>query len=181
MEPNERNQNERCLTRPDLYGMAIGTVIGAGVMTMTGIGIGITGRSVNIAYIIAAVTALISAVPSILIGSTANFLGGQYSQIGILAGKRFAGIFIYLNIAMSLSLTMSSMSFAQYFLSMIPGVNERLVSIGVITILCLLHTVAVKNAARLFSGEGLYDKRWFWADSDFVLFDNDTLRNHLCG
>ena len=149
MESKEKNQNERCLTRMDLYGMAIGTVIGAGVMTMTGIGIGITGRSVNIAYIIAAVIALISAVPSILIGSTANFLGGQYSQIGILAGKRFAGIFIYLNIAMSLSLTMSSMSFAQYLLSMIPGVNERLVSIGVITILCLLHTVAVKNAARL--------------------------------
>lgn len=149
MESKERNQNERCLTRPDLYGMAIGTVIGAGVMTMTGIGIGITGRSVNIAYLIAAVIALISAVPSILIGSTANFLGGQYSQIGILAGKRFAGIFIYLNVAMSLSLTMSSMSFAQYFLSMIPGVNEQLVSIGVITILCLLHTIAVKNAARL--------------------------------
>ena len=149
MESNERSQNERCLTRPDLYGMAIGTVIGAGVMTMTGIGIGITGRSVNIAYLIAAVIALISAVPSILIGSTANFLGGQYSQIGILAGKRFAGIFIYLNIAMSLSLTMSSMSFAQYFLSMIPGVNERLVSISVITVLCLLHTVAVKNAARV--------------------------------
>lgn len=149
MESKERNQNERCLTRMDLYGMAIGTVIGAGVMTMTGIGIGITGKSVNIAYMIAAVIALISAVPSILIGSTANFLGGQYSQIGILAGKRFAGIFIYLNIAMSLSLTMSSMSFAQYFLSMIPGVNERLISVGVITILCLLHTIAVKNAARL--------------------------------
>ena len=149
MAVDPKGQDERCLTRTDLYGMAIGTVIGAGVMTMTGIGIGITGKSVNIAYIIAAVIALISAVPSILIGSTANFLGGQYSQIGILAGKRFAGIFIYLNIAMSLSLTMSSMSFAQYFLSMVPGVNERLISMGVLTVLCLLHTVAVKNAARL--------------------------------
>lgn len=35
--------------------MAVGQIIGVGIMTMTGIAIGYTGRSVNLAYIVAGI------------------------------------------------------------------------------------------------------------------------------
>ena len=57
------NNGKRILTLSDLFGMAIGMVIGTGVMTMTGIAIGYTGRSVNIAYLLAAVLTIISSIP----------------------------------------------------------------------------------------------------------------------
>ena len=48
----ETNQK---LSRADLFSMAIGQIIGVGIMTMTGIAIGFTGRSVNLAYLLAGV------------------------------------------------------------------------------------------------------------------------------
>ena len=42
---------KQVLTRKDLFGIAVGMIIGAGVMTLTGIGIDRTGRSVFISYL----------------------------------------------------------------------------------------------------------------------------------
>lgn len=78
------------LSRMDLFSMAIGQIIGVGIMTMTGIAIGFTGRSVPFAYILACILTVVSAVPQIFIGGTANFLGGQYSQIAVLGNKKLA-------------------------------------------------------------------------------------------
>lgn len=141
--------NENKLTRTDLFSMAIGQIIGVGIMTMTGIAIGFTGRSVNIAYVMAGVLTIIGAIPQIFIGGTANFLGGQYSQIAVLGNKKLAGIFIYIQIAMTLALSMYALSFSEYFLSLFPEANAKLVSVLVLTILTLMHLVGMKQAARL--------------------------------
>jgi len=83
------NENEtKKLSRTDLFSMAIGQIIGVGIMTMTGIAIGFTGRSVNLAYIVAGLITIFAAIPQIYIGGTANFYGGQYSQIGVLCGQQ---------------------------------------------------------------------------------------------
>ena len=129
--------------------MAIGQIIGVGIMTMTGIAIGFTGRSVNIAYILAGVLTIVSAIPQIYIGGTANFIGGQYSQIAVLGNKTLAGIFIYIQIAMSLALSMYTLSFSDYFLSLFPGANVKVISFVVLTVLLLMHLVGMKQAARL--------------------------------
>lgn len=141
--------NEKKLTRTDLFSMAIGQIIGVGIMTMTGIAIGFTGRSVNIAYILAGIITIVAAIPQIYIGGTANFLGGQYSQIAVLGNKTLAGIFIYIQIAMSLALSMYTLSFSEYFLSLFPGANAKIVSFVVLTVLVLMHMFGMKQAARL--------------------------------
>ena len=140
---------ESKLTRMDLFSMAIGQIIGVGIMTMTGIAIGFTGRSVNVAYIVAGILTIVSAIPQIYIGGTANFIGGQYSQIAVLGSKKLAGIFIYIQIAMTLALSMYTLSFSEYFLSLFPGANAKLVSFVVLTVLVLMHLVGMKQAARL--------------------------------
>lgn len=141
--------NEKKLTRTDLFSMAIGQIIGVGIMTMTGIAIGFTGRSVNIAYIVAGILTIIGAIPQIYIGGTANFIGGQYSQIAVLGNKKLAGIFIYIQISMALALSMYTLSFSEYFLSLFPAANAKLVSFIVLTVLMLMHMVGMKQAARL--------------------------------
>lgn len=140
--------DEKKLTRTDLFSMAIGQIIGVGIMTMTGIAIGFTGRSVNIAYIMAGVLTVVSAIPQIYIGGTANFIGGQYSQIAVLGNKKLAGVFIYIQMAMLLALSMYTLSFSEYFLSLFPGANPRLVSVVVLTALTLMHLAGMKQAAR---------------------------------
>lgn len=137
------------LNRIDLMSMAVGQIIGVGIMTMTGLAIGFTGRSVNIAYILAAVIIIFSAIPQIFIGGTANFIGGQYSQIAVLSGKRLAGVQTFINLAMSLGISMYTLSFCDYFLSLFPGANNILISFIVLSIIIGMHVVGVKQAARL--------------------------------
>ena len=141
--------SEKKLTRTDLFSMAIGQIIGVGIMTMTGIAIGFTGRSVNIAYILAGILTVVSAIPQIYIGGTANFIGGQYSQIAVLGNKTLAGIFIYIQIAITLALSMYTLSFSEYFLSLFPGANAKVVCFVVLTALLLMHMVGMKQAARV--------------------------------
>ena len=142
------NENEtKQLSRTDLFSMAIGQIIGVGIMTMTGIAIGFTGRSVNLAYLVAGLITIFAAIPQIYIGGTANFYGGQYSQIGVLCGQKAAGIFLYIQLFTSLAISMYTLSFADYFLSLFP--NAKLISFIVLTVLFGMHFFGVKQAARL--------------------------------
>lgn len=145
---NETQTNNK-LSRGDLFSMAIGQIIGVGIMTMTGIAIGFTGRSVPFAYILACILTIVSAIPQIFIGGTANFLGGQYSQIAILGNKKLAGWYTYVNLCMLFAISMYTLSFADYFLSLVPGVNGRLVGCIALTIIFLMHLLGTKQAARL--------------------------------
>ena len=67
----------------------------------------------------------------------------------MLGNKRLAGVFIYIQIAMALALSMYTLSFSEYFLSLFPGANAKLVSFVVLTVLALMHMVGMKQAARL--------------------------------
>lgn len=142
-------ENKQLLSRGDLFSMAVGQIIGVGIMTMTGIAIGFTGRSVNIAYIVAGFITIISAIPQIYIGGTANFLGGQYSQIAALGNKKMAGVYLYIQLFTSLAISMYALSFADYFLSIFPGLNAKLICFVVLTALFALQLVGAKQAAML--------------------------------
>lgn len=145
------NQNEGSgkLSRADLFSMAIGQIIGVGIMTMTGIAIGFTGRSVPFAYILACLLTILASIPQIFIGGTANFLGGQYSQVAVLGNKKLAGMYNYVNLCMLFAISMYTLSFADYFLSIVPGANGKLVGCIALTVIFLLHLTGVKQAARL--------------------------------
>ncbi len=146
---SEKKNDSQLLSRADLFSLAIGQVIGVGVMTMTGAAIGFTGRSVSLAFIIAGILTIISTIPQIFIGGTANFLGGQYSQIAYLGGKKPAGIYTYVNISMVLAFSMYTLSFGEYFVSLVPGANGPLVGLVAVTAMFILHLTGIKQAARL--------------------------------
>lgn len=103
----------------------------------------------NIAYIVAGLITIIAVIPQIYIGGTANFRGGQYSQIAVLSGQRMAGIYLYVQLFSCLAISMYTLSFADYFLSLFPGVNAKLICTIVLTFLFGMHIFGVKQAARL--------------------------------
>ncbi len=59
----------------DLMGASIGQIIGAGIMSLTGVAIAMTGRSVPIAFVLSAIMVLISWYPLTLINTVARFRG----------------------------------------------------------------------------------------------------------
>ena len=72
-----------------LMGIAYGQIIGAGIMTQTGIAIGMTGTGVVLAYIISAVCTTFQNFPTAILGATVPVSGGEYRYISRLRGKKW--------------------------------------------------------------------------------------------
>lgn len=140
---------KRNLSRMDLMSMAVGQIIGAGIMAMTGTAIGMTGRSVNLAFVIAGILCVMTAIPQIMVGGTARFKGGQYTQVAALGSQRLAGIFTIINVFTGLGIAMYIISFTEYLLALVPSAPSKLVSVVVLTILFGMNILGTKQAAVL--------------------------------
>lgn len=139
----------RVLGRWDLMAMAVGQIIGAGIMSMTGIAIGMTGKSVFWAFLIAAVFVLIQEIPIIILGGTVRMRGGNYTQIAFLTSPKWAGMYIITYIVSNISIAMYALSFADYFLSLVPGVPHKLVAGGIMTLFFITNYFGIQQAAKL--------------------------------
>ncbi|MEL7648623.1 MAG: APC family permease [Sedimentibacter sp.] len=137
----------RVLGRKDLMSIAVGQIIGAGIMSLTGVAIGMTGKSVPLSFMVAAIFKIIMAIPFIIIGGTVRMRGGQYTQVAILAGQKWSGIYMITYIFSNVALAMYAISFAQYAQSLIPGIPLMPVSIIMLTAFYILNIMGVQGAA----------------------------------
>lgn len=140
---------KRELGKGELFGIAIGQVIGAGIMALVGLGIGMTGRSVNLAFVLSAVWVVLLSIPWIFISSCVRLRGGEYTQAAVLCGEKFAGIYIVIYLVRNLQMSVYTLSFADYFLELVPGVNSLLVCIVVATIFFGLNVFPTKFMAKI--------------------------------
>ena len=134
----------------DLLSTSVGQIIGAGIMSLMGVGIGMTGRSVIIAFGIAAVFSIISIVPLIITAGTVRVRGGQYTITALLAGKRFAGVYVILSIVSNITIAMFALSFTQYFLALfMPQGPGKLIAIAVITVFYIVNFFGIDKMAKV--------------------------------
>ena len=142
---------KRVLTRGNLMSMAVGQIIGAGVMVMSISALQMTGRSVNIAFVVASMLTIIGAVPTIFYGSIVRLRGGTYSQAALFCGEKFAGFYIITYIFSNMSLAMYATGFTSYFVSLFPGAagKETLVSGIVLTLFFILNFVGTEWMAKI--------------------------------
>lgn len=132
----------------DLLSTAIGQIIGAGIMTLLGSAIALTGRSVPLAFLISAIVVVGYAIPKILICGAARVRGGEYTMVVMLAGKRMGGIYTVVNTLSNLSLAMYSLSFASYFISLFGFGNEKVIALIVTTIFFVINIIGVDVMAK---------------------------------
>ena len=140
---------KQVLTRKDLFGIAVGMIIGAGVMTLTGIGIDRTGRSVFISYLIATFFALFFAVPSILSSSIARFKGGNYTVWSMFVGEKWAGAWIIIYFLGEMGICMYALSFAEYFQALFPSSNPRIVAMAIATLFFVVNFFGINIMAKV--------------------------------
>ena len=119
------NQSQGTLGFMDLMSIAVGQIIGAGVMVMSISALGMTGRSVNIAFMIAAVFTLFSMIPTVFVASVARFHGGVYSQYAVFVHPIFAGFMQYTGLLSSVSLGMFGLGLASYIGMLIPAIGNN--------------------------------------------------------
>lgn len=142
---------KRTLTRGNLFSMAVGQIIGAGVMVMSISALGMTGRSVNIAFVVAAIFTVFGAIPTIFFGSILRLRGGTYTQAALFCGDTFAGFYIVTYIMSNMSLAMYAIGFTSYFVSLVPSAAayEKWVSAIVLTLFFILNYFGTDKIAKV--------------------------------
>lgn len=88
--------SSRSLHTVHLVAFGAGNVVGLGVMSMAGIGIGITGTGLWLAALVGGLGGAFALVPQLLASSSGDYPGGQYQQVGTLLPPVFGGIVAYI-------------------------------------------------------------------------------------
>ena len=134
----------------DLQGSAIGQIIGAGIMSLMPAAIAQTGRSVVFSFLIAAVITCCQAIPIIFLCSCVRLRGGTYTQMGLMAGKTFAGMATITSM-MQFSLAMYGLSLAAYVRPLFgwPESSEKWIGLAVLTIFFVLNLMGIDAFAKI--------------------------------
>lgn len=134
----------------DLIALAAGQVIGAGVVTLIGEAIAVTGKSAWAGYPVAIAIGLISILPFIFLSSTIVLKGGDYSVVNTFVdNKRIVGFFALAFILQCLSLSMLGSSLANYLTSVFPGLNKTVVAFVAVTIFFITNLMGVDVMAKV--------------------------------
>ena len=127
----------------------MGQTIGSGVMAMTGIAIGMTGRGVVLAYILSSVFVVFMSIPTMMMGSALPTTGGAYRYASRL-GHPVAGlVYMLIYLAYNITLALFALSFADYMQSLIPGVPFKLCAAGILTLMYVTNLFGMQWAAKL--------------------------------
>ncbi|MDR2052931.1 MAG: amino acid permease, partial [Treponema sp.] len=133
----------------DLMSMAVGYIIGAGIMSLMGYSISMTGRSTIFAFPLAAVMIMMVFVPTIIVCGTIRIRGGSYTSAVLLGGKYIGGLVTLFALIMNLSVAMYGLSFADYFLRFFPGMSRQFVALGIITVFWIVNMLGIDKTAKV--------------------------------
>ena len=135
----------------DLMSSAVGQIIGAGIMSLLPSALKMTGRTVPFAFLIAAVITIFQTIPFVFLSSVVRVRGGTYTQVAMLGGPKFAGMFVITNIMGNVSLAMYGLSLASYVGSLFgwPQSIEKWVGLAVLTIFYILNLLGLDIFAKV--------------------------------
>lgn len=150
MSTREESKLIRNLGFWDLMGIAIGQIIGAGIMANTGIAIGMTGTGVVLAFIISPFLTLLQIAPTAYMGAALPVTGGAYRYASRLLGKKAGFVQLTLYLVSNLTIALYALTFGAYWVGIFPG-SARVVAAVMLTFFYATNLMGTKKAAVLNS------------------------------
>ena len=144
---NQEKKLKKTLTRTDLFSIGIGQIIGAGIMSLCGVGIGMTGTGVVFAFVLAAVISSVSLLPDAQLAAACPTTGGSYRYPSRLIGPKVGFIQVMMYIIVQITVSMYAITFATYFQDLVPSVNIKVVALIIVTIVYVTNIFGTKSAA----------------------------------
>lgn len=135
-----------------LMGIAYGQIIGAGIMTQTGIAIGMTGTGVVLAYIISAVCTTFQNFPTAILGATVPVSGGEYRYISRLRGKKWGFVYLATYVVSKLTIALYALSCASYLVAFLTGISEQIIAICLLVAAFTINLLGTKQSAFVTTG-----------------------------
>ena len=130
------------LERGDLFAIAVGMVIGSGMVTLIGPAMAMTGYSVWLAYLTAIIMGFFMVFPYIILGGTMRVAGGPYSIVTNLSGVRVGGLVAYTTLVLEEALV-------GLLLGFVAGLSMKALAIAGVVILFVLNLLGMDIFAKV--------------------------------
>ena len=136
------------LKRSDLFAIAVGGVIGSGMVTLIGPAMAYTGYSVWLAYLVAIIMGFFMVFPYIILGGTLRVAGGPYSIVTNLAGVSAGGLIAYSKLVMPILNSSFALALGLYLNELIPSVSAKTLAIAGTVVLFVLNLLGMDIFAK---------------------------------
>lgn len=136
------------LTGKDLFFMAMGSTIGAGIITNTGVAIGMAGSGVIIAYFMAFLVMFIANLPTMFFATVHPVMSPQYVMTSWVS-KKIAGFWLYCQIFAAFAQAYMGVAFGTYVASILTGMNTSVAACVIVTVFFLLNLLDLKTSAKI--------------------------------
>ena len=122
-----------------LIAIAVGQVIGVGVINTTGLAIAETGQSTWIAYILAVLFGFVWILPAVFFSSIARFKGGYYALVTSLLGEKAGGLYALWYMPMYLATAMVGVGIGNYIHAIFPFIPGKVAGFVLLTLFWLIN------------------------------------------
>ncbi len=144
-------ENQKKMSFVDLVFMGIGGCIGAGIYSMLGVGIGLTGRSVALAFIIAMIFKMSQQVRMVIMSSMFSLSGGTYSQSALILTPMLTGVTALTTLASAFSFSVFGLSLASYTVVLFPALAsvEKILACAYLVLFFVVASTGVNVFAKV--------------------------------
>ena len=134
----------------DLMAIAVGQIVGAGIMSSTGVAIGMTGTGVVLAFLLSPFLTIICIFPVAILSSAVPTTGGPYRYCSRLMGKSTGMVYLLLHVtSYSVAVSQYALSFGAYLSSIVLSINQHVAAMVILTLFYAMNLVGTKSAAVL--------------------------------
>ena len=133
----------------DVFAIALGQVIGSGVLVLIGIGIGFTAYAVPFAIILSAIFSIIKQLPVVFMGSAMPATGGLYVYCKRVLGPKVGFFFLSLLLVTHILIALFALGFAEYAIALLPQLNAKYVALGILVTFYTVNLLGIHQAAAI--------------------------------
>lgn len=147
MAVNQEANLKKVLVLSDVLGFCFGNIIGAGVLVLTGVAIGLTGKGVVLAFLIAGIITCFTILPMAQLASAVPTTGASYRYASLLLGPKWGFLWEIGIIFSKVVIAVYALAFAQYLQGVYPSLPIKTAAICMLTFFYVLNLVGIKAAA----------------------------------
>ena len=153
----QNSSNKKLMNLFDLTFMAMGGIIGAGIFSSVGEGIGVTGRSITLALIVGMAFQMSQQVRYVFTSSMFKVSGGMYSQDALVLNPYLtgvAGVMLFIN---ALNWAVYGISIASYLGDLIPVLKNfpELTAAAALAVFFVIGYIGVSAFTKVLNAFGI--------------------------
>lgn len=145
---NSLDRNHHILGKWTLLAMGIGICVGAGLFSLVGAGIGLTGHALWLAFGIALIFGLLYNIPMLFASGAMVLDGGPYALISRILGKKYAGMYVVSFFLYFPTVAIYALALGFYINSLLPSVTPSAGAIAGLTVFYIVNLFGLDTLSR---------------------------------